>query len=200
MKDFLKNLGLLPISKERRSIEDLLITSNSIFENDSFIVELEERINPRLESFHNKNTVYLPKKYLKDNPLYTIIIEKFNEDSLPKVITYHEFGHAAQVACVHNNLPIHIKGSSSEGDINYLFNGSIVPNKISNFIKELFKEGFADCYGGLCLFKENDDIKVFKRVSQVRKERYDEFKEKEGKHFLHPNFNINAAANMGLSR
>ena len=200
MKDFLKNLGLLPISKERRSIEDLLITSNSIFENDSFIVELEERINPRLESFHGKGIVYIPQKFKEIEPIYLKLKEKLGEIQYPKFVTCHEFGHAAQVACVHNNLPIHIKGSSSEGDINYLFNGSIVPNKISNFIKELFKEGFADCYGGLCLFKENGDIKVFKRVSQVRKERYDEFKEKEGKHFLHPNFNINAAANMGLSR
>jgi hypothetical protein len=78
-----------------------------------------------------------------------------------KVITYHEFGHAAQVSCVHNNLPIHIKGSSSEGDINYLFNGNSVPDKINNFLIKLFQEGFADCYSGLCLFKETGDIDVF---------------------------------------
>lgn len=79
MKDFLKNLGLLPISKERRSIEDLLITSNSIFDNDSFIVELEERINPRLESFHGKGIVYIPQKFKEIEPIYLKLKEKLGE-------------------------------------------------------------------------------------------------------------------------
>ena len=190
------------ISKKKQApnfIENSLAISNSIFENNNFTIIFEKHDNPRIESFNDQNIIYLPRKYSTNNSLYNIIVEKFNEETLPKVITYHEFGHAAQTACVTNNQQVHIKGSSadSEGDINYLFNGSIVPNKINNFLIKLFQEGFADCYSGLCLFKETGNIDVFNKISQARSQRYDELKTEKGQNFIHPNFNIFAAENMG---
>lgn len=179
------------------NIDSSLKISNSIFNNDEFQVEFESNDNPRFEFFHNKKNVFLPKKYSLNNSLYKFIIEKFNDKIFPKVITYHEFGHAAQTACINNNQPVHIKGTSNEGDVNYLFHGSAVPNKINNFLIKLFQEGFADCYSGLCLYKETGDIDVFKKISDVRSKRYDEIKLEKGKNFIHPNFNITAAENMG---
>lgn len=72
-----------------------------------------------------------------------------------------------------------------------------MPNKINNFLIKLFQEGFADCYSGLCLLKETDDINVFHKISEARSQRYDELKTEKGQNFIHPNFNIFAAENMG---
>ena len=199
MKSLIKTIGGFIFQQKERSVDSLIDLSNSIFKNDEFVVVFEDQVNPRFESFHGEGVVYLPQKYETKDSVYVKLKEKLGEELFPKFIAYHEFGHAAQVACTHNNHQIHIKGSSSWGDINYLFNGDTLPNKINNFMKELFKEGFADCYAGLCLFKETGDVKVFKRISQVRSTRYDEFKDEKGKHFIHPNFNVNAAANMGLT-
>lgn len=181
---------------EVNNIENYLSISNSIFNNDNFSVILDKKDNPRFESFHNKNIIYLPKKYSTNNSIYKLIEQEFNKKNLPKVISYHEFGHAAQTACINNNQPVHIKGTSSEGDINYLFHGSSVPNKINNFLVKLFQEGFADCYSGLCLYKETGNIDVFEKISTVRSQRYDELK-RPNTHYIHPNFNIMAAKNMG---
>lgn len=172
--------------------------SDQIFEMNHVKVRIVNTKEPRHVKSQTDEIIYLPDRHF-DLAIFNHLKDKFKDIEYQKVIAYHEFGHAAQIECTRNNQQIHIKGSSSEGDVNYLFNGSSVPSKINNFLKELFKEGFADCYAGLCLFKETGDVKVFKRISQVRKARYDEFKDEEGKHFIHPNFNINAAANMGLT-
>lgn len=197
MKNLIKTIGGFVFQQKGRPVDDLIDISNSIFTNDSFVVVFESKVNPRFEYFHGEGVVYLPQKYETKDSIYIKLKEKLGEKLFQKFIAYHEFGHAAQVACTHNNQQIHIKGSSSWGDINYLFNGNTLPNKINNFMKELFKEGFADCYAGLCLFKETGDVNIFNRISQVRSTRYDEFKDEKGKHFIHPNFNVNAAGNMG---
>lgn len=199
MKKILSIFNKKIVPEEQNTFEYELSISNQIYKNNTFNVILDSIDNPRFESFHGKNTVFIPQSFIANNPLYKLIIQKFNNETLPKVITYHEFGHAAQTACVNNNQQVHIKGysSESEGDINYLFNGGIIPNKINNFLIKLFQEGFADCYAGLCLFKETGDIDVFKKISEVRSQRYNEFKVEQDKYFIHPNFNITAAENMG---
>jgi hypothetical protein len=170
--------------------------SDQIFKMNHVKVRIANMQDPRHVKTHEEEIIYLPDRHF-DLPIFNHLKDQFREVEYQKVIAYHEFGHAAQIACVHNNQQIHIKGSSLEGDINYLFNGDAVPNRINNFLKELFKEGFADCYSGLCLFKETGDVKVFKRISQVRAKRYGEFKDEKGKYFIHPNFNVKAAENMG---
>ena len=199
MKKILNIFNKKIVPQENNTFEYELNISNQIYKNDTFNVILDSIDNPRFESFHGKNTVFIPQDFVKNNPLYKLITQKFNEKTLPKVIAYHEFGHVAQTVCINNNQQVHIKGlsSDSEGDINYLFNGGIVPNKINNFLIKLFQEGFADCYAGLCLFKETGDIDVFNKISKVRSERYNEFKMENDKDFIHPNFNISAAENMG---
>ena len=58
------------------NIESSLKISNTIFNNNEFMVEFENNDNPRFESFHNQNIIYLPKKQkLKtDQNSYIIIL------------------------------------------------------------------------------------------------------------------------------
>ena len=98
-------------------------------------------------------------------------------------------GHSVENDRKNNLILINIKNSP---DLNYLFNGSSVPNKINNFLQEVFKEGFADCYSGLCYYKKYGDINVFEKISEAREVRYQEMKKEFGNNYIHPNFNIEA--------
>lgn len=185
--------------------DDLIKNSNSIFKNPGFKVELENQDDPRFEAFHGKHIVYLPKRFYKNkflHELYDVAIDKLGEDRFQRFVAYHEFGHAAQVARITNNQMVDIKGNThGDLDLNYMFNGASVPNKVNNFLVELFKEGFADCYAGLCLYKETGDLDVFKKISEIRSKRYPQLKKENKKtdpqYFIHRNFNVRAAEYLG---
>ncbi len=196
----LKELFGKKISPPPFEDDGIIKISNSIFENNTFAVKYEHSDNPRLESFHGKNVVYLPVNYSNTHPLFNTTRKILGEDLLPKFTIYHEFGHAAQIARLPANFnnPVDIKGNIN---LNWLFNGGMVSNKINNFMKELFKEGFADCYAGLCLYKETGNLDVFNKISDIRAKRFPELKKENKKtvpaYFIHGNFNIKAAEYLG---
>jgi hypothetical protein len=67
-------------------------------------------------------------------------------------------GHAVEVDRKNNIYQIAI---NSHSDLNYLINnGSSLTSNINYFLIENYKEGFADCYSGLCYYK-NMVILVF---------------------------------------
>jgi hypothetical protein len=199
--EFFKNSRLQNFieSKEQSERHALAVAcadiSDTIFKMDHVTVRLANIQDPRHERSQQEEIIFLPDRHF-DLPIFERLKAKFGESDYPRFIAYHEFGHAAQVACLDpkNGDHVQIKGSPN---LNYLFNGSSVPDRINNFLKELFKEGFADCYAGLCLYKETGDIDVFRQISDVRVKRCHEIKEEKGLHFIHPNFNVFAVRNFG---
>ena len=188
---------LLGTGSPREGIEQTISTSSQIFALGSTTIVYRGKEEPRYVK--QENTVYLPEKHL-NMAIFDVSKNKLGEGLYRKFIAYHEFGHAVQVARLpaHFNEQVDIKGNIN---LNYLFNGTIVPNRVNNFMKELFKEGYADCYAGLCLYKETGDLEVFKKISKIRTQRYPEIKkgskEVPPAHFIHPNFNIKAAEYLG---
>lgn len=183
---------------DRRAIALACVAlSDTIFKMNHVMVRIEKIQNPRHERNHQEETIFLPDRHFT-LPIFENLKSIFGEEDYARFIAYHEFGHAAQVACLDpkNSDQVQIKGSPS---LNYLFNGAAVPDRINNFLKELFKEGFADCYAGLCLYKETGDVQVFSQISEVRAKRYTELKVDGGSDFIHPNFNVTAAENFGMA-
>lgn len=191
----LARIGADPKSEER--INDAITVSESIFNLNQVTIALSNTTNPRHEVSQAGQRIFLPDRHF-ELPLFNQMKRKFGEE-YQKLIAYHEFGHAVQVARTANGQTVDIK--EDHANLHYLFNGSAVPNRINNFMKELFKEGFADCYAGLCLYKETSDLEVFKKISNIRANRYPEIKKASKEippaYFIHPNFNIKAAEYLG---
>lgn len=171
------------------------ILSSTVFPLEHVDIKLETEVDPRY-SF-NDNKLYLPYSYLgavsKKDSIYYTSQEKlgnFYED----FIAYHEIGHAVQHHLVKNGQTVHTKESPS---LSYLFNGASVPNKINNFLKEIFKESYADCYAALCLYKKTKNLSVFDNVSDIRETRYIDMKKQYGNHYIHPNFNYTSPKILG---
>lgn len=196
---------ILHSTESTKKTDSFLIVSNSIYDNLDFEVIYEDELNPRSESFHGRKTIFLPAKYDSVGELpsiYKALIGVFGDEIFSKFVAYHEFGHALEVTLMDGysssaDRRVHINAKPFNGkDINYLFNGASNPDTINKFLIKLFKEGFADCYAGLCLYKEHNDIEVFSKIAQVRSQRYSELKKEEGVEYLHPNFNVSAAEKL----
>jgi len=191
----LVTFGADPKSEER--IRAAIAVSDSLYNLDHVTISISNTKNPRHERNEAGQTIFLQDRYV-ELPIFNQLKRKFGDDLYQKFIAYHEFGHAVQISRITNGQTVDIK--EDHADLHYLFNGSAVPNKINNFMKELFKEGFADCYAALCLYKETGDAAVFNKITEIRSKRYHEMKrenrEKEP-HFIHSNFNVKAPEYLG---
>nr|CUV53685.1 protein of unknown function [Ralstonia solanacearum] len=188
----LVTFGADPKSEER--IRAAIAVSDSLYNLEHVTISISNTTNPRHEVSQTRQTVFLPDRHF-ELPIFNRLRKKFGTDIYPRFVAYHEFGHAVQIARTANGQTVDIK--EDHANLHYLFNGSAVPNKINNFMKELFKEGFADCYAALCLYKETGDISVFNKITEIRSKRYHEIKRENHPDFIHPNFNVNAADYLG---
>lgn len=169
------------------TINDLIKISDSIHPVDNVQVFVEEKVNPRYSAKEEK--IFIPLKYNENSNDIFSTLKKFLGDKFEEVIILHEMGHAVEVDRKSN---IHKIDINSHSDLNYLINGSSAPNNINYFLIENYKEGFADCYSGLCYYKKYGDISVFDKIAEARELRYKEMKKSNGDNYVHPNFNIEA--------
>lgn len=172
--------------KEVNKISKLIKISDSIYTVKNTEIVFEKKVDPRNNGLEEK--IYIPLKYSeKEDSIFNILKQYFGE-KFQEIVIFHEMGHAVENDKKPKLAYIDIKNFS---ELNYLFNGGSVPNKVNNFLKEIFKEGYADCYSGLCYYKKYGDINVFEKIAEAREDRYAEMKSKD-KNYIHPNFNTEA--------
>lgn len=177
------------IPKEKKEhINDLIKISDEIYHLPNIIIKTEEKVDPRFSAKEGK--IFIPLNYIENGDNIFSTLKKSLGDKFEEVVILHEMGHAVEVDRKNN---IHQIDINSHSDLNYLINnGSSSTNNINYFLIENYKEGFADCYSGLCYYKKYGDISVFDKISEARELRYKEMKETNGDNYVHPNFNIDA--------
>lgn len=177
------------IPKEKQDkINNLIKISDDIYHLPDIVIKMEEKIDPRFSAKQGK--IFIPSDYIEKGDNIISILKNFLGDKFEDLIIFHEMGHAVEVSRKQNVNKISIKNNL---DLNYLINGSSVSNNLNYFLIENYKEGFADCYSGLCFFKKYGDISIFDKISKTRELRYVEMKNSNGNHYVHPNFNTHAA-------
>ncbi len=173
--------------EKQEEINDLMKISDEIYHLPNIVIKTEEKVEPRYEAKEGK--IFIPLEYVENNnDIFTTLKQSFG-DKFEEIVILHEMGHAVEVDRKTNLHQIDIKNHS---DLNYILNGSSVPNNINYFLIENFKEGFADCYSAFCYYKKNGDISVFDKISEARELSYKQMKLNNGEHYIHPNFNTQA--------
>lgn len=177
------------IPKEKQeNINDLIKISDDIYHLPNIFIKTEEKVDPRFSAKEGK--IFIPLDYIENGDNIFSTLKKLLGDKFEEVIIFHEMGHAIEVDRKPNLHQIYI---NSHSDLNYLINnGSSSTSNINYFLIENYKEGFADCYSGLCYYKKYGDISVFDKISEARELRYKEMKDTNGKNYVHPNFNVEA--------
>ena len=175
-----------------------LIDKIDPFKNLSFIINKGE--SPKYcyttAGKYKANHCYIPFKFKRDD-LFICIEKNFKDLNIkngPELyIMLHEIGHAKQHETLGTlnpfNYPVIIKQGSN---LHYLYNGSAVENRINQFMSENYKEAFSDCFAAFALYKEFGKIEIFDKISDIRKERYNQFKSINGQDFIHPNFDYHS--------
>lgn len=177
------------IPKEKQEhINDLIKISDEIYHLPNIIIKTEEKVNPRFSAKEGK--IFIPLDYIENGDNIFSTLKKSLGDKFEEVIIFHEMGHAVEVDRKPNLQQIDI---NSHNGLNYLINnGSSSTSNINYFLIENYKEGFADCYSGLCYYKKYGDISVFDKIAEARELRYKEMKKSNGDNYVHPNFNVEA--------
>lgn len=156
-------------------IQDIISISNSFIElNDVvFKIESNECLDPRY-SFENKE-IHFPLLFATEDKYKDLDGNLFNKFKLS--VAFHEIGHAVQDFLNKNEDKTAKQVYLNLGvNLDYLFNGATLPTKINYFLINTFKESFADCYAGLCLYKKFNDLNVFDLIAESREVSYVEFK------------------------
>lgn len=181
--NFFRNTNTLT-EYNNKKINDLIKISENIYHLPNIIIKTEYKVNPRYLPSEKK--IFIPLDY-NNNNLNFNHFKKILGDKFDEIVIFHEIGHAVEYDRNNNSNLIKI---NNYPQLNYLINGSSVTNNINYFLISNYKEGFADCYSGLCYYIKYDDISIFDKIYQARQLKYQEMKKNNGINYVDPNFNL----------
>ena len=172
---------------------EIIIDKTTTFKNLNFVLDQKEEPKYCYTSAgkYNANHCYVPFKFKKDD-LFQCIEKNFKTLNIANIselyIMLHEIGHAKQHETLGDSNPYYYPVIIKQGNnLHYLYNGGSSENSINQFISENYKEAFADCFAAFALYKEFGNIVIFDKISDIRKERKNNFKNLNGNEFIHSN-------------